>query len=662
MAVFRHKEAHVINWFLDLFPILRQSTEPMDQKVRAALVATLYASPASLRLGAACGLINAACAAYFSDDIAIRVVAAIVAAIVIARITTAALFSEQAAAFGDRAAFLERLYELQAWAYALALGVLAMLIVLFSPYKELHVMACTNAIGYVAGICGRNAARPLVSIGQLLLCCLPVMFGLMLSGDPVYIILGSLIVLFAFAFLSISQNTFQMLRESYVRAQENANLAQEMRQFATTDVVTGLSNRAGLNGLLQKLMTPGNSRQLALFWMDLDRFKEVNDSLGHPIGDRLLIAISDRLRALARKQDHVARFGGDEFVMICPDMGRDEARAFADQLVHSIARPVWIDSHAINISASLGIAIAPDDGADGPSLMQRADLALYQSKINGRNQFCFYDAAMNRELVRRKTVERELRSAIRNNELELHYQPIVNLRTRRIAAFEALIRWNHPERGMLSPAEFVQIAETTGQIITIGNWIVARACEEAQAWPEDISICVNISPVQMQAAGAALGIINAVRTAGLAPHRLVMEITETVFLEKNQSVEEFVQMIEGAGIRLAMDDFGTGYSSLAYIQRYDFSKIKIDRSFVTGAESNDKGTAIIRAVAQLAADLDMDVVAEGIEEEAQALMVQNCGCSHGQGYMFSRAVPADQARAMLAHEAGHDAPPLRKSA
>jgi predicted signal transduction protein with EAL and GGDEF domain len=321
---------------------------------------------------------------------------------------------------------------------------------------------------------------------------------------------------------------------------------------------------------------------------------------------------------------------------------------------------VWIDSQAISISASVGIAMAPDDGVDGQSVMQRADLALYQAKINGRNQYCFYDAEMNKELVRRKTIESELRHAIRKGELELHYQPIVNLRTGKIASFEALIRWNHPERGMLSPAEFISIAEQSGQIITIGNWIVAEACREASHWPEDISICVNVSPVQMQAAGAALGVINAIRNARISGERLVLEITETVFLEEKKTVENFVQTVQEAGVRLAMDDFGTGYSSLAYIQRYDFSKIKIDRSFVSGSETNQKANAIIKAVAQLAADLQMDVVAEGIEQADQAQMLRNFGCSHGQGFLYSRAVPALQARALISEI--NSASGLRKSA
>jgi diguanylate cyclase (GGDEF)-like protein len=646
------------NWLLKIYPIFGQASQPMDQKVRAALVATLYASPMSLRLGAACGLINASCAAYFSRDLSIQIVAALVGIIVISRIISATIFSEYASAFSEKTQFLERLYEVQAWAYALALGTLAMLVVLLSPHKELHVMACANAIGYVAGISGRNAGRPLVSVGQLVLCCFPMMLGLILTGNMIYMVLGVTMVLFSFAFVSIAQDTYLMLRESFTRAQDNADLAQEMRVFATTDAVTGLANRAGLNSRMQGLLRPGVNAHAALFWLDLDRFKEVNDSLGHPMGDRLLIAISDRLRALVTEKDHVARFGGDEFVIVCPGQDRSAATSFAEKLVHSVCQPVWIDNHAITISASVGIAIAPEDGVDGQSIMQRADLALYQAKVNGRNQYCFYDAEMNKELVRRKTIESELRHAIRKGELELHYQPIFSLRTGKITSFEALIRWNHPERGMLSPAEFISIAEQTGQIITIGNWIIAEACREASRWPDNVSVCVNVSPVQMQAAGAALGVINALRNARIDSNRLVLEITETVFLEEKQSVEDFVKTVQDAGVRLAMDDFGTGYSSLAYIQRYDFSKIKIDRAFVSGSEANEKASAIIRAVAQLAADLHMDVVAEGIEDADQAQMLRNFGCSHGQGFLYSRAVPAKQARAMIT-ETNSD---LRKTA
>ncbi len=635
------------------------SAQPIDANVRAALVATLYGSRISLALGAACGLLISGYICYAANVLIVDIAAALLCLIIIIRVVSAIKFSEHAVANADKTPFLETLYEVQSWVYALTMGATVMLVLIYTTDQQLHVLACTNAIGYTAAICSRNAGRPAIAIGQIVLACVPIIVGLLTVNSITYTILAVAICMFIIASMVITRDTFFMVRDSFSRAQDNADLAHEMRVFATTDAVTGLANRAGLNSRMQALLRPGVATHAALFWLDLDRFKEVNDSLGHPTGDRLLIAISDRLRALVSQKDHVARFGGDEFVVVCPGLGRDEARMFAEKIVHSICQPVWIDSQAISISASIGIAIAPEDGIDGQSVMQRADLALYQAKVNGRNQYCFYDAEMNRELVRRKTIESELRHAIRKKELELHYQPILSLRTGKIAAFEALIRWNHPDRGMLSPAEFISIAEQTGQIITIGNWIAAEACREASNWPEDVSICVNVSPVQMQAAGAALGIINAIRNARIAPERLVLEITETVFLEEKTTVEDFVATVQNAGVRLAMDDFGTGYSSLAYIQRYDFSKIKIDRSFVSGSETNEKANAIIKAVAQLAADLNMDVVAEGIEDQEQATMLRNFGCSHGQGFLYSRAVPAPQALTLIA-ETNQDS--LRKIA
>jgi len=298
----------------------------------------------------------------------------------------------------------------------------------------------------------------------------------------------------------------------------------------------------------------------------------------------------------------------------------------------------------------MGIALMPDDGQDLETLMRGADLALYQSKVNGRKQVSFFDPSMTRALVRRREIEAELRLALQRDELSIFFQPIVDLETGRIRTFEALVRWFHPEKGELRPDEFIPVAEETGAIVTLGNWITAQAAKAAAQWPEDVTLAVNLSPLQIKAPGAALGILNALREARLSPTRLELEITETVLLDHSQNTENFIAELSEAGVKFALDDFGTGYSSLSYLNKYPFSKIKVDRSFVSGINQGKKSDAIIRAVSGMGATLGMEIVAEGLETIEQVGAVRDAGCTLGQGFYFSRAVPDYLAAMLLANE------------
>ena len=424
-----------------------------------------------------------------------------------------------------------------------------------------------------------------------------------------------------------------------------------MQQLARTDVVTGLLNRAGLNHhLVERLMGLAPDRKLALFWLDLDRFKEVNDTLGHQVGDRLLSEVASRLRKSAPEGACVARFGGDEFIVACEAADRKTVETLAQTFLDEITRPMRIDDNRLEIATSIGIAMLPDDGAELDTVMQGADLALYQAKVNGRKQITFFDPSMTRNLVRRKEIEADLRQALIRDELSVHFQPVVDLTTGRIRAFEALVRWFHPEKGELRPDEFIPVAEETGAIITLGNWITAQAASVAATWPDDVTVAVNLSPVQIRAPGAALGILNALKEAKLAPSRLELEITETVLLDDSANTEAFIAELSAAGVRFALDDFGTGYSSLGYLNKYPFGKIKVDRSFVSGINAGKKSEAIIRAVSGMGETLGMEIVAEGLETVEQVAAVRNAGCTLGQGYYFSRAVPDYLAAMLLAQE------------
>ena len=421
--------------------------------------------------------------------------------------------------------------------------------------------------------------------------------------------------------------------------------------LARTDVVTGLFNRAGLNhAISEKLPALGPDEQLALFWLDLDRFKEVNDILGHPVGDRVLSEVAKRLRENAPEGATMARFGGDEFILFCKVEDRRECERLATRVLDNVTRPMRIDDERLEVPCSMGIAILPEDGADADSLMQAADLALYHAKVGGKNHSRFFETSMSRNLMRRREIEAELRAAIQRDELSIYFQPIIDLETGRIRTFEALVRWFHPEKGELKPDEFIPVAEETGVIVTLGNWITAQAAKAAVHWPEDVTIAVNLSPLQIKAPGAALGILSALREAGLNPARLELEVTERLFLDDDHATANFINELSAAGVHFALDDFGTGYSSLGSINKFPFGKIKVDRSFVSGPNVGRKSAAIIRAVAEMGAQLDMEIVAEGLETVEQVTAVRASGCTLGQGYYFSRAVPDYQAAMLLAEE------------
>ncbi len=638
-----------MNKFLRIAERRKGEVVQLDERVRSALVESLFGSPSTLIIGAVCGMLTGIYLAWASGNATVAKAAAVLSLVAIIRIWTTCVFARQIRrGRGHQHIYWERLYEIGAWSYSFTLGVLCGATVLHSHDAMLHTLAVANAVGYAGGISSRNAGRPIIAIGQFLLVTVPVTVALLMVASITYLILAATIMMFIGAMIGITQKTYEVVRRSFSMAQEKSDLADRMEILALTDDLTGFINRYGLNVHVENIFANRGDQPVALLWLDIDRFKEVNDSLGHPIGDQLLIRVADKIRAVLGDAGAAARFGGDEFIIICPDMSIAEAEDMAQRLLEVVRMPTRIDGHIINVSGSIGVAVAPFHGTEPDIIMRNADIALYGSKAAGRDRSSLFDFSMNRALIRRKELEVELRAAIELNELELHYQPIVEVETRSIVAFEALIRWNHPTRGPLRPSEFIAIAEETGLIITLGNWIAAEACRTASQWPEHIGVCVNISPVQMQAPGASLGILNALQASGLAPHRLELEITETALLDTNPQVKDFVAAIDEVGIKMALDDFGTGYSSLSYLHQYNFSKIKVDSSFVSGALAGKKSDAIIKAVAELANTLDMNIVAEGIETEEQAASVLAVGCRQGQGYLFGAAMPSAKVDALLA--------------
>ncbi|BDI61453.1 hypothetical protein MACH05_20130 [Qipengyuania nanhaisediminis] len=627
----------------------RKRSDQLSERVRRILVTTLYASPSSLAIGALCTVAAASVSAWVAAVPELYIAAVVLFVIAVARVTAALGLSPDSE--GNSTTMLELVYEIGAFSFALALGCTAAFTILVITPPQVEVLMVANALGYGIGVSARNAGRLTIAMGQLALSCLPIALAAFWTGKPAYIALGITIILLIPAMVSICGNIFKVLRDSIASAETSARLADKMQILARTDVVTGLANRAGLNhSMVETMMGVDHDSRLALMWIDLDRFKEVNDLLGHPVGDRVLNEVAKRLTAVSPDSATVARFGGDEFIVFCPIIDRKDSERIASEIHAEIMRPFRVDGDRLEVRASLGVALLPEDGTDADTLMQSADLALYHAKIGGRSQTRFFDKSMTRDLVRRREIEDELRAAIQRDELSIFFQPIVDLETGRIKTFEALVRWFHPEKGELRPDEFIPVAEETGVIVTLGNWITAQAARVAATWPEEVTIAVNLSPLQIRAPGAALGIRNALREAGLDPKRLELEVTESLFVEDNHATAAFIEELSEIGVRFALDDFGTGYSSLGYINTFPFSKIKVDRSFVSGAQVGRKSDAIIRAVAEMGNTLGMDIVAEGLETIEQVQAVRDAGCNLGQGYYFSRAVPDYLAAMLLAQE------------
>ena len=425
-----------------------------------------------------------------------------------------------------------------------------------------------------------------------------------------------------------------------------------IRHLAIHDALTDLPNRAYFQERIARVPEiVGSGGQITLLSLDLDGFKSVNDVFGHSAGDAVLREVGQRLRKLCNESDLPARLGGDEFIILREQPGEPgDSAALADQVCKDLARPFQVDRQQIFIGASVGIAVAPFDAEDGEQLVKHADLALYRAKQAGRGTYCFYEQGLDLAAKERLALETALRSALLRREFRLVFQPLLDLAQNRICAFEALLRWDHPERGQINPAEFIPIAEQSGLIVPIGEWVLNEACRAASKWPDDVCVAVNLSSVQFRTTRNLVEHVKAaLASSGLAPHRLEVEITESVLLANDETAARILGELKAIGITIAMDDFGTGYSSLSYLQRYPIDKIKIDQSFVQAASANPDSKAIVKAVIGLGHSLGVKTTAEGIETEAQLMMVRQEGCSEAQGFLLSPPLPASGAAELLQH-------------
>ena len=428
--------------------------------------------------------------------------------------------------------------------------------------------------------------------------------------------------------------------------------------LAQHDGLTGLPNRNLLRQQMDEILlhTRRSAEKVAVLVLGLDNFKSVNDTLGHGVGDKLLRGVAKRLRSMLRDEDVLARLNSDEFAIVQTVVTRPEdVVLLSRRLLEAIGDPYLLEGQSVVIGATIGIAMAPGDGEDSEKLLKNADLALTRAKTESRGTFSFFEAGMDARAQSRRKIEVELRDAIQNGVLKPHYQPLVDLSSGRITGFEALVRWPHPDRGMVSPGEFIPVAEETGLINALGVMMLQRACTDAAQWPDGVCVAVNLSPAQFRTSNLLSIVMDTLKQSGLSPKRLELEITETLLLEKSSQVLASLHALRALGVRVSMDDFGTGYSSLSYLRSFPFDKIKVDQSFVRGLDSNRDAQAIIRSIASLGKGLGVTITAEGVETEAELSCLRAEGCDEGQGFLFSRARPNAEIVELLKAQCDADA-------
>ncbi len=427
--------------------------------------------------------------------------------------------------------------------------------------------------------------------------------------------------------------------------------AAKIEHLARYDALTGLPNRTFFHDqmevTLSRLKRTGEA--CAVLFVDLDQFKQINDTMGHPFGDALLCVVAERLRRIARPSDIIARFGGDEFVILqYPIASPDDASSLARRVVAALGEPCAIDHHQVVIGASIGISVAPLDASDADHLLKNADMALYRTKSEGRGAWRYFETDMDVKAQARRNLEIDLRRAVAEGAFRLYYQPLIDLKSRKISTCEALLRWPHPDRGMVSPAEFIPLAEEMGLIVEIGDWVLIQACMECTQWPANTRVAVNLSPIQFRRGNVVNSVRIALEKSGLAAERLELEITESVLIQDTEATRAVLVQLREMGVRISLDDFGTGYSSLSYLHSFPLHKVKIDRSFLQGIGDNERSLVLLRGVAQLSAELGMAVTVEGVEtDEELQLVLRETRVDEAQGFLFSPAVPSSAIRDLL---------------
>jgi diguanylate cyclase (GGDEF)-like protein len=747
----------------------RDSDQKMSPSIYAALIDSLFTDPGPMFAGALCAAIAAIMTALKTGNMLLwPCVALLVTTGALRALDTRQYQKVRSTLTAAGVARWEVRYQFGAMLYAIALGLWCVVALLGSDDAVAHMIATSVTLCYVAAGGGRTYGRPWIFHVQMLLACGPLTIALAAHGNPYYIGMALLSVLFFFALKHISTSLQKIFVRALIGREREAALAnqfdtalnnmphglamfradgrlavmnhrfsammglsddlvqrgadvadicsacveagtisaasaalilQEVESSRACDIITTdpdfsknrslswtfqpmdgggtvmlvediterkdaearishlarydelteLPNRVNFRDEIGHLLAvqQGAEQLSALLFVDLDQFKQVNDTLGHPCGDQLLCAVANRLREMLRPEDFVARFGGDEFVVFQQNIhSADDAAGLARRIVDRLSERYKIDNHLVEIGASVGIAMT-SQGISADTLLKNADMALYRAKADGRGTFCFFREEMAQVVESRRILELDLRKALANEEFELFFQPLVNLKSGRISTCEALLRWNHPVRGTVSPTDIIPVAEDMGLIVDLGRWILRKACMECMKWPEGVSVAVNFSPQQFHQRDVLSEVRYALEVSGLQANRLEIEITESSLLRNTQLTHDVLSQLHSLGVRISLDDFGTGYSSLSYLHNFPLQKVKIDRSFLEGID-NDRPLTLLRGVARLSADLGMSVVVEGIETNEQLELISADGAvTEAQGYLFSPPVPAVRVRQLL---------------
>jgi diguanylate cyclase (GGDEF)-like protein len=634
------------------------SESTLARQVRAALVRTLYASPASLIIGALTGSVTGGCIAYMSGSMTLLICSLGIHLVGLLRIAVAVAYIrlEKKGTRRERMHW-ERIYEIGAWLYASLLGAMAFLTLTSTSETILLLMTAIMTTGYSAGVAARNAGRPVIAIGQLCLCTVPMSLGLILVGTALSVILAILIIFFIFGMIDISLQTYEVVYSALSGKQEKSEVAARFERMARSDMLTGLDNRLAMQMRLGELLDTIEDRpgdKLAVIWMDLDHFKTINDTLGHLAGDKVLIVTAQRVKAVLGERGWLARFGGDEFVIMGRVRSIEEATRLGDEVLESISQPVSVNDNTVEVTGSLGVAVAPEHGRQSEIMLKNADIALYHAKNDGGEKVRTFEPFMHEDFLMHRQIEQGLQEALAKDEFTLLFQPIVDLQTGATKSCEALLRWKHPELGDVSPTVFIPVAESAGLIGDITAWVLRKACEAAATWPENVNVSVNISPALLKQANLPVTIIETLVNTDMVARRLELEITESVLLDKSPQTNSLLRQLQKMGLRLCLDDFGTGFSSLTYLRSWEFDTIKIDKSFIRNIGVSPTDQKIISAVVQLAKSLQVATVAEGVETDEQLEKVREAGCSRVQGYFYARPMLAEQVFERLSSESDED--------
>ncbi len=617
-----------------------------DQKLHFDLVQVLYRTPKSIFGATIVSLLVMAIATAMSGDPAFEYFFAGFVLVGGARIGTIYLYNCAQHAVEDRAATTrwECAALLNAWAFAGLVGLSGAYAVVRHPGTDVELLINTCVMGYIAGISSRNASRPIISIGQVSLTAFPFTIGLLLSADVVHVVLAVFLGVLYVSIIMICRSVFDNFVSGY-------HAFRKIELIAHRDTLTDLWNRTAFIGLLEKRLSSSHEKgeMVGLVLIDMDRFKDVNDTFGHQTGDLVLKEAGDRIKSVVRPADEAARIGGDEFVVMLAGASESETLLVAQRILAKLAEPFATGIARHICGASIGYALAPGDGSTIEELFRNADLALYEAKQAGRGLIVRHSKSITQRYDRRVQLEHDLQRALENREFELVYQPIVDPRSGRAICCEALLRWNHPRRGQISPMEFIPIAEATELVVPIGAWALATACEEARRWPAEIKLAVNLSPVQFRRGRDLVKmVVDALESTGLPARRLDLEITESVLIEDSAAVHAILKELRDFGIGISLDDFGTGFASLAYLNDFPFSQVKLDRKFSQGIEESPRTAAIIGGIAKITRDLHIELVAEGIETEIQCERMRRFGIIAMQGFLFCRPMPAHELQQIIA--------------